>query len=684
LADSVATSRLALAIGVVAALLVASGVWIWSLDQRLSTAEQTREELRAGLTGAVGDVAALAGKQQTFETTLAALPRDEDVQAEVAAIRSQVATVEERLEAFPGADLDAFSSRLDGVEAQLAQLDVPDVAPLRDALASVRRDVQQVQNQVGEITPERVEQLSGRVDALGQQLASLEMPDIAPVVDDLEQLDERLGTVETGLADSRFSSRLDSVEAQLAQLDVPDLGPLRDALASVQQNMQQVQTQVEGITPERLEDLSGRVDTLTRQLASLEIPDISAVVDEFEQLDGRLRTVETSLAGSRVSSRLESVEAQLAQLDVPDLGPLQDALASVRRDVQQVQTQLEAPAPGRLEELSGRVDALTQQVASLEIPDLSPVVDDLEQLVGRLDTVETDVARVVSTGPESLQGRIDALAAQLAAISVPDLGPIEERLAAVATDVDTLKPAVAAAASQDEVGAVREETATLNVQIDELAQRLASARTQTETLTAQVGELSAALASKAERAEAASLAEQLDALRQQVAALPVGDAARLEDEVTALREALAALEARLASLPPAGDIASLRSDLEAISQGPRQSPASELVERIHFGVNEAGVAPEEQPKIDAVARMLRESPATLQLFGFSDSQGPAELNRTLSLRRAAAVRAALISAGVDPATVTSVVGLGEDGPPVDLGDEIEEARNRVVMIYRRP
>lgn len=463
MADSVVTTRLAVAIGVVAALLVGSGVWIWNLDQRLATAEQTREELRAGLTGAVGDVADLAGKQQNLETTIAALPRSDDVQAEVAVIRSQVAAIEDRLEASASGD------------------------------------------------------------------------------------------------PSGFSSRLDSVEAQLAQLDMPDLGPLRDGLASVQRDMQQVQTQLDGAAPERVEQLTGRVEALTGQLASLEIPDISSVADELEQLDGRL------------------------------------------------------------------------------------------------DAVETDVARAVSAGPESLQGRVDALAGQLAAISVPDLAPIEERLTALATDVDDLKPAVAAAASRDQVG---DETAGLSTQIGELDQRVASVRAETEELTTQVGELSAALASKAESAETASLTEQLDALRRQVAALPVADAAELEDEVAALRE--------------------------AVSQVPRHSTPAELVERIQFGVNEASVAPAEQAKIDAVARVLRESPATLQLLGFSDSQGPAGLNRTLSLRRAAAVRAALIAAGVDPAAVTSVVGLGEDGPPVDLGDDVEEARNRVVMIYRRP
>ena len=40
-------------------------------------------------------------------------------------------------------------------------------------------------------------------------------------------------------------------------------------------------------------------------------------------------------------------------------------------------------------------------------------------------------------------------------------------------------------------------------------------------------------------------------------------------------------------------------------------------------------------------------------------------------------------AGVDRAAVTSVVGLGEDAPPVDAGDDTAEPGNRVVLIYGR-
>ena len=88
-------------------------------------------------------------------------------------------------------------------------------------------------------------------------------------------------------------------------------------------------------------------------------------------------------------------------------------------------------------------------------------------------------------------------------------------------------------------------------------------------------------------------------------------------------------------------------------------------------------------KIAAIAQRFASAPASLALVGFSDSQGPAELNRSLSLRRAAAVRIALLDAGVDPAAVTSVTGLGEDAPPVDSGDDTDEAGNRVVLIYGR-
>src|SRR6185312_2668383 len=101
----------------------------------------------------------------------------------------------------------------------------------------------------------------------------------------------------------------------------------------------------------------------------------------------------------------------------------------------------------------------------------------------------------------------------------------------------------------------------------------------------------------------------------------------------------------------------------------------------YFGSSDTSIAPSEQGKLQAIARRLAATPGPLALVGFSDSKGPAALNRNLSLRRAAAVRLALLGAGVDPSVVTSVTGLGEDAPPVATGDNSVEAGNRVVLIY---
>jgi outer membrane protein OmpA-like peptidoglycan-associated protein len=68
-------------------------------------------------------------------------------------------------------------------------------------------------------------------------------------------------------------------------------------------------------------------------------------------------------------------------------------------------------------------------------------------------------------------------------------------------------------------------------------------------------------------------------------------------------------------------------------------------------------------------------------MGFSDTQGPAEFNRALSLKRASAVRKALLGDGIGTSLVTSISGLGEDGPPVDTHDNAPEQANRTVLIY---
>jgi outer membrane protein OmpA-like peptidoglycan-associated protein len=71
--------------------------------------------------------------------------------------------------------------------------------------------------------------------------------------------------------------------------------------------------------------------------------------------------------------------------------------------------------------------------------------------------------------------------------------------------------------------------------------------------------------------------------------------------------------------------------------------------------------------------------ARITATGHTDTSGPENYNMALSLRRANAVKDALVREGV-PATAISVVGVGEKDLLVPTGDGVREPQNRRVVI----
>ena len=71
--------------------------------------------------------------------------------------------------------------------------------------------------------------------------------------------------------------------------------------------------------------------------------------------------------------------------------------------------------------------------------------------------------------------------------------------------------------------------------------------------------------------------------------------------------------------------------------------------------------------------------ARITTTGHTDRSGPEADNMALSLRRANAVKDALVREGV-PATAISVVGKGESQPLVPTADGVREPQNRRVEI----
>lgn len=69
----------------------------------------------------------------------------------------------------------------------------------------------------------------------------------------------------------------------------------------------------------------------------------------------------------------------------------------------------------------------------------------------------------------------------------------------------------------------------------------------------------------------------------------------------------------------------------------------------------------------------------IEIVGHADCKGSSSFNLQLSLRRAEAVKAALVSRGV-PGKAIVVDGVGEDWPLIQTEDGVPERQNRYVSV----
>ena len=103
---------------------------------------------------------------------------------------------------------------------------------------------------------------------------------------------------------------------------------------------------------------------------------------------------------------------------------------------------------------------------------------------------------------------------------------------------------------------------------------------------------------------------------------------------------------------------------------------------IVFKTGSAELDPVSFPVLDSAVEYLKENP-TVTLFrveGHTDSDGARDMNRTLSANRAMAVKAYLVSKGIDKARLLAV-GFGPDRPLVDNNTPENKAQNRRVEFH---
>jgi hypothetical protein len=101
---------------------------------------------------------------------------------------------------------------------------------------------------------------------------------------------------------------------------------------------------------------------------------------------------------------------------------------------------------------------------------------------------------------------------------------------------------------------------------------------------------------------------------------------------------------------------------------------------VYFASGSSTLSPQAMSSIQQAAASYKAAGnATVTLTGHTDTVGSPDFNMTLSQRRAAAVRNALVREGV-PATAITGGGQGEASLPVQTADNVDEQRNRSVDI----
>ncbi|MDP2374972.1 OmpA family protein, partial [Reyranella sp.] len=113
---------------------------------------------------------------------------------------------------------------------------------------------------------------------------------------------------------------------------------------------------------------------------------------------------------------------------------------------------------------------------------------------------------------------------------------------------------------------------------------------------------------------------------------------------------------------------------------PPPPPAQPTSFMVFFDWDRSNLSAQAQTTIQQAAQAYKtRGSARVTATGHTDTSGPEAYNMALSLRRANAVKNALVSEGV-PATAIQVIGRGEQALLVQTGDGVREPQNRRVEI----
>jgi outer membrane protein OmpA-like peptidoglycan-associated protein len=108
----------------------------------------------------------------------------------------------------------------------------------------------------------------------------------------------------------------------------------------------------------------------------------------------------------------------------------------------------------------------------------------------------------------------------------------------------------------------------------------------------------------------------------------------------------------------------------------RESPAGFVLKGVNFDTGKATIRPESIPRLDSLLEfMTYKKSARIEISGHTDNVGRPQLNKSLSERRAQAVRDFLVKEGIEESRIEAV-GCGDEQPITTNATEDGRQKNR--------
>jgi outer membrane protein OmpA-like peptidoglycan-associated protein len=219
------------------------------------------------------------------------------------------------------------------------------------------------------------------------------------------------------------------------------------------------------------------------------------------------------------------------------------------------------------------------------------------------------------------------------------------------------------------------EVAQLSQQTEDLRQVVERAQEQSQMLAQQASQAAANAQTAAQQRDLAKQAQanseaQAELARQQAAAEQekANEATRQAEQYRQEREA---------------ELAQLQQALGQIAETHRTTMGLVMTldsKSIRFDFDKSDIKPEYRDTLNRIAGILMTLKGyTINVYGYTDDVGSQTYNLQLSQRRAEAVRAFLVQAGISP-TILSTRGFGKSDPRVPGNSEQARAANRRVEI----